>query len=482
VTGAVAASRRDVLRSSLRLSSSRAVNALLGIARTIVLGRTLAPSAYGIVGLASLVGSYGPFAHLGVRSAAFRVIPILRGAGDMERARRVEDVTFTSGTLFGAIAALAILAYALAGDVAGEVAGAIAVGGVVFFLSGVQAFQEQVAYVRKRFALTSAVQLVTGVTHSALVVVLALGLGALGVLVALVVSQSVAIAVYGVGLRADVRWDFDLGETLRLLREGVPIYGVGLILALAKSMDSWLVFTLLEPRQWGLYAFAGLGASFLTLPYAEYIRMTSQYGLEGLHQPGGDHRFVREAIAVVHRAGPPLGLVVGVVAIAVPWVLAGLFPAYTDAAPIAQLLILALLFALPASVLDSALYVLGHNDTRFRLGVLAVVATAVGGMLAVGAGWGPVGVAAGMLCAGAVNLAVAVIVMRRHLSAAGVKLRGLVRAVAAPLLLIGVAGLVAAVSPAGGLQVLTFVAMYALLWWALAALTRGYEARTGGSE
>lgn len=68
-----AASRAGVwsvgLRHSAVLSSARILNVLLALARALVLGRTLAPGAYGVVSLAALIGSYGSLLHLGVRSS-----------------------------------------------------------------------------------------------------------------------------------------------------------------------------------------------------------------------------------------------------------------------------------------------------------------------------------------------------------------------------------------------------------------------------
>lgn len=429
---------REAFKHSFGISLTRGGNTLLGILRGVVLGRLLEPSGYGLINVVTLIASYGSLAHLGIRSAAFREIPVLVGEGNRGRLDVVKNTGFTAGALLSFCGAVMVAAYGLLSPTPADVRWVIVLGGFLFFLSGHQSFQEQMVYALKRFRVVSGINTTTALVHTALVVGLAYYAGVYGVLIALGASQVLAVVLYALRVRMDLSWRMDVVEGLRLWHAGAPIFLVSLVLLGAKTVDNWLVINFLGQSDWGIYGFALFVMSFVNNVCSDYVRVLSQYGLESVGRDASPAAFLRDALVSIQSAVWMMPFALGALFIAGPSAIALVFPRYAASGRLVQIFAVSMLFAMVATILDSVLYVLGQNKKRLMLAGINLMLSASLGYVSLGAGYGVGGVAAASTAACVVYTAGLVIGAGPYLVTSRAGVARLVANIFAPAILMGV--------------------------------------------
>lgn len=377
---------------------------------TLVAAAVVAPVAFGVWGVATVILTYSTHATIGVLSGANRRIPILLGRGTPSEAVAVEQAAFGGAAACGIALALATAAWgwAIGGEWAtvGLLLG-IAAGAQQFYLLGQVVLRGRLEFNRasvQQFTLAILFPL-AGLP----------GLAVAGV-EGLIAGQAFAYAAGAMLVwrwRADLRPALDAPRLRSLVVEGAPIMLSGLIVAGMTSVDRWVVLSWSGREALGQYSLAATLASailFISLVVAQqfYPAMAQRYGA------GTDSRALlsmarRQGLTAVVLAAP----IAALLAVAAPMVIAQLYASY--AASIGALQVLSLAYVALA-------FTSGYTNLLLTLGrawQLVVVQGVVAGLAAVLSsialltGLGLVGVAWAMLGA-FLTLGVSIIVLARR--------------------------------------------------------------------
>lgn len=377
------------------VSASTLACQVLGAVTSLALRFLLDPASMGIWQTLKLVLSYGNYTNLGISKGATREYTVAVGRGDEQAARRGLNLAFTLNTI-SSLAYGGILV-GVGGWLAvrsGPWAGMWALGctavGLFAALQRYVTFQVTILRARQDFGVTARLSLLEGI--------LTVGLGTpatwlwglpglLGATLAVLLGSLVYVHRHG-ALALRPAWD--RSEMRRLVGIGGPMLLVGVLYSLLRSVDKLLILACLDQPEFqlGCYSLAlmvttqlyGLG-NMLAIVVGP--RLAEKYGQAG------------ERSAVASLAGRMSELVAATVAlpaalalVAGEPLLARLLPAYRPGlAPMVWLVpgVVPLVLSLPASQ-----YLMAVDRQNRALGavVVAVLATAILGWLALACGGG----------------------------------------------------------------------------------------------
>ena len=280
--------------------------------------KRLGPETFGFWYVLNLALAYGGLAHLGVINAMNRDVPVFRGKGDAAKVRLIQSVsvgvllvsTVVAGVVM--VVSLAFLEHIPRAPLAALIA-LFVVTQPYFFLQ---------VYLKSdgQFERLSFQQLLLALLFPLGVVPLTIGYGLSGFIVG---QALVTLLISLFVLRTwtfHLRPVFNVQETLRLIRVGLPIMLVGLMYTLLTTADRWVITALLDVKRLGYYSLAimVLGVlSLIPLVIAQqmYPRMAEAWGRTNdardvlrwaLRQTGMALAFTAPLILVLYFAAPPL--------------------------------------------------------------------------------------------------------------------------------------------------------------------------------
>jgi O-antigen/teichoic acid export membrane protein len=310
------------------------------IVQGIVVIRLMEPAALGVwLGL-QLIPIYGIHAHFGLVNAVNRLVPFCRGRDERGRAAHVENVArgnLALLALLGVCAALALLPFGVWNNDNGRgvvlLLVATAVSILVEFYTGL--FRARHEFGKAGLAnVINAVAIVAG-----LALVFLWGYDGL-------LWRAVAAALLTLlGCLAMDGWrfkiTFDWGETLQLVRLGMPILALGYGVIVFASMDRTLILVFLDENAMGQYALCFAVARIVALfpnlvGQVYYPRMTETYAKSGISRPLLG--LCAQASAV---SAAVAGLVCGASYAILPRLVEYWFPKYTGGIPPLQIALMA---------------------------------------------------------------------------------------------------------------------------------------------
>lgn len=391
-TGAESLGWRSLLLNGGSLAVTRAISAVIAVARGLLTAKYLAPEAFGVFNLVNLLVSYGALSNLGLRPAAHREILYRHGKGDFSGKHAVQRTAITMTiALAGAFAAVTA-GYGLF-VASGTLRLALLTGAVLVVLTSLHGWLEATAWMSQRFSLIGRLQIIAAVVGLVLIVAGAALFGVTGALLAILVTQLVVFVAASRAVSLGYVVGLDRHVMRRLWRTAVPMFLSALALQGMRNVDYLIVIGRLSREDWGYYAFAVLAVSFLVNAALDFGRsmypeMQQRYGARD--DIGDIELHVADGLRLIAGLA---AFIVGALMIGVHLPIELWLPAYGPSIPVIRVLLFAFFFhavCLPGDLLLTTLN-RQYLVLSFRAGLVAAnVALA---WLLVGRGWGIVGVA-----------------------------------------------------------------------------------------
>ena len=312
------ARRSPFLREFLLFAASTVLLQGSRFAVNLFAAERLGPERFGFWYVLNLALAYGGLAHLGVINAMNRDVPVFRGKGNAERVRLIQGVSagvlLVSTAVAGLVmvVSLAFLEHVPRAPLAALIA--------LFIVT--QPYLLLQVYLKSdgQFGRLSFQQLLFALLFPLSVVPLTIGYGLSGfisgqALVTLLISLFV-LRTWTFHLRPV----FNVQETLRLVRVGLPIMLVGLMYTLLTTADRWVITAFLDVQRLGYYSLAIMVLGVLSLipmvvAQQMYPRMAEAWGRTSdagdvlrwaLRQTGMALAFTAPLVLVLYFAAPPL--------------------------------------------------------------------------------------------------------------------------------------------------------------------------------
>lgn len=245
------------------------------------------PTEYGVFSAICIISTYLNYLQLGTMNAYNRDYPQLKGAGKIEKAKTVKNVTLTYLLIiYGIVAVGAIICipvYSIAKNIPfiQEVGYIFAfVGAFLTILSSFATFSAKMEGKFNYAALVYIVQVLLGVGLGLLLIykIGYLGLYAEGMIASIVGC----ILFYKYWLR-DFKFTFDLKLMKIMLISGIPLLVNNLIWTVVGSIDKFVILGFMDTTALGYYSIATMGFSTMvlipqTMSNVFYIKVNQEYG------------------------------------------------------------------------------------------------------------------------------------------------------------------------------------------------------------
>ncbi len=312
------ARRSPLFREFLLFALSTVLLQASRFAVNLFAAKRLGPETFGFWYVLNLALAYGGLAHLGVVNAMNRDVPVFRGKGDAERVRLIQSVSvgvLLVSTVVAGVVMVVSLAF-LEPIPRAPLAALIA----LFVVTQPYLFLQVYLKSDGQFERLSLQQLLLALLFPLSVVPLTIGYGLSGfilgqALVTLLISLFI-LRTWTFHLRPV----FNVQETLRLVRVGLPIMLVGLMYTLLTTADRWVITAFLDLARLGHYSLAIMVLGVLSLvpmviAQQMYPRMAEAWGRTSdardvlrwaLRQTGMAVAFTAPLILVLYFAAPPL--------------------------------------------------------------------------------------------------------------------------------------------------------------------------------
>ncbi|MEZ0240996.1 MAG: oligosaccharide flippase family protein [Chloroflexota bacterium] len=227
----------------------------------LVAAGMLGPVVFGTWVLVASIIQYSAFSSLGIVNGAAREIPRALGAGDPERARRIEDVATGGALVTGVVAGLAmiVLSPILFGPDVQPWLVALAVLMTQLFV-----LQQILFRANLRFR-EAAGQLGVAAVGAPVVGIPMLRFGVDGLIAARVIVNALVVTVAARRFGRLPRPRLDRAMLAQLISVGLPVMLGGLVFALLITLDRWLADILLGREAVGQYGIVSLAVSALLI-------------------------------------------------------------------------------------------------------------------------------------------------------------------------------------------------------------------------
>jgi len=262
-----------VLAGAIMMLSSSSLGTVLGFVRGILVMRIIGPTGRGLVRTVDLLNKYLTHSHLGILHGMSKQLPMALGAGDRERATRIEDTGTTLVLLLGSLTSLALLLYTFIwSDWALYTRQTIGLGAAVILCG--QALAAYQVMLRswgryKALAVSTVISTVgmfvlfVGAAHVFTVTTGNTAAGAAGVTWGWLVASLLVLYYLHRAVRFPLRLRIDWQLAKQLIVAGLPIALVMFTDNLLRSVDGLVVL-----RDWGV---AGLGIYSVAMQVAAYL-------------------------------------------------------------------------------------------------------------------------------------------------------------------------------------------------------------------
>lgn len=341
-------SYRDTLREQLAgltgLLGSRIISGLFRVSASLVVARMVAPQAMGVVAWMGIVAFYAPILTLGVTQGAERLVPFLRGKGDLDTGRRLWAAALkmvVAASLLCLVAGAAFLAIRYPADP--EAAWKIFWGAFLAALVLLALLGTTYLIAEKQFILLQKVFLTEAVLWWILVPLAALGVPGLRARLILATVLPIMIIWRAARLSIPLSSPRHKGDLPRLVSTGFPILVARMLMAAAVMLAQTMVGGVMGDVYLGYFWPSVLLLSFLRL--AEQV--TARALLPGAAELYGKTSTARAVARFL--VGPVLCLVAGATLVAIAaWLMVGpvvrlLLPQYAPGIAATRILVLGLI-------------------------------------------------------------------------------------------------------------------------------------------
>lgn len=252
----------SVVGSVTRYAASNIFRQLLGVFTAVLRPMLLTPEHYGLWNLLKAIPQYTSYSHLGAREAARYAIPYNQAAGRPDLNEQMENTIYWGALGLNLVPALGIAAFAAFGDFSGpERFGLLAVSVLVMvywmyehWLTLLKAYQ--------RFTTISWGNVILPVGNF-LTLALIWAFGVYGLFMSVVASLAAVTLYFRLRHPVRVERSFSMRVYLDLTRTGFPIMALGVVILMLRTVDRFVISSMLGNEFLGYYGIAVMILNFV---------------------------------------------------------------------------------------------------------------------------------------------------------------------------------------------------------------------------
>lgn len=245
----------NIARHSVKFTSVNFLGALISVAVTIYVATILVPEEYGIYGFLGLWLMYAGLIGPGIFSAGTREVPVLLGKGKEEEALKVQNISLSAEILYTIIPFVVIIGASFFYSNTVLKLGLIIIA-VSYLASRLASFWSGINFIREKFNLIAKGNLIVAILTPLAILAGVNWLGVYALLIAPLIANMVVWAYYLKKGAINYHFKFDRSETVRLIKIGVILQGVGFAGWAFRLTDRTIIASMLPFEQLGFYVYA----------------------------------------------------------------------------------------------------------------------------------------------------------------------------------------------------------------------------------
>lgn len=266
--------KKEALQFTFFMSLAAILGKAASIPSGIITAKHLGTTGLGTLAIINLIIQYAGYTHFGLLQSLSREIPLAQGRGDLQEAKSVGDVVFTSFSITTAITACVLwILYAMGITFQGVLTPLILILiSCQIIFSRMDSFLRGYVKGEGQLSLVGRADLISRIAIPCLTIPLVILLSIKGAILALILSELAVLIFYFFVLKPRFRWDVNLKKTLALSKSGFSIQINSLAENLFWSVDLVIISVFMAHEQVGLYSYA-LVAINLAAPFIGSIDM-----------------------------------------------------------------------------------------------------------------------------------------------------------------------------------------------------------------
>jgi len=389
----VSAGRKKVLRDGVQYSAATIFGQGVGLIRSVLIPVLLNPAQLGTWNLMNVVIGYAGNAHLGTLHGMNKLIPMLRGQGELADVEKIKDSIFWFNALLTSIAFVCV--WCASYYISPEYRTALRITAVTVFLLGFFYYYYSILRSDNRFKLISA-----GVGGlSVLSTVFILGFAyffpdrLVGALVGLAVAYGLVVLLWFLAGRYHYAFQVNGVVVRRCFIVGAPVMILGVFETVFISIDRWMIASFLSAEMLGYYALGIMANNLISLVPGSiasvlYPKMLERFGASGSEVA------LRGLMTGPSRAMAALiSLLVGGAVLVLPFLIKVFVPKYLPSVSLFGILIPAAFFYASSVIPGNLLVALNRQKILIKIQIVSILLALILDAVVIKMGWGVVGIA-----------------------------------------------------------------------------------------
>lgn len=397
----------------------------------------LGPTIWGIWQGAKLVLLYGGNLHLGVINGMHREIPILRGKKKIEQQIMIADVTFTFSFIIAIVSSLGILVISFFIVKRPELKLSLQFISAILFFQYIKSFYGTHLRANNEFNTVSKIAIIDGLGNL-FSVALILFFGLLGFLGGQVLCSLVTASYSWWKSSYTINWRWDNIVLKSLIIIGFSIMLMIFANIIFTTIDRLLILNFLSAKDLGFYSLGNLVFAPLLMIFTAgnsvmYPRFAEKYG--ETTNPLSLKRYITIPMENLSASIP---IIIGIVYIALPFLITVFLPKYVNGIQAAQILIIGLFFYGVTGMAGNMLLTINKQVLNLKILSVSAILNLIFSYIALKLNYGIVGVALGTSLGYFIYFLTTTILAMKFARASLAEIRKLLMNVIGPIFYVGI--------------------------------------------
>ena len=385
--------RNQIVKNSFHYLSATLFGQIVGLVRSVLIPVLLSPAQLGIWNLMNVVVGYGGNAHLGILHGMNKLIPVLRGQGELAEVEKVKDSAFWVNAFL--ITGCLVFVWMASCAVPSAYSTSLRITALIVFLLGIFSYYFSLLRADNRFKLVS-----IGVGGlSILSTIFVLGLAWLcadrlsGALIGVAVAYGLVILFWSIASRYHFPFHIAGRAVRRSFVVGIPLIVLGIIDSFFISIDRWVIAAYMGTTVLGYYALGIMASNLIGMVPGSIASVLYPKMLERFGATGNPTALKGLFVGPARLMAGFMSLIIGGAVIILPLLIKFLLPKYLPSVPLFGILISAAFFYAAASIPGSFMVSINKQRSLIAVQISAIILALAFDFAAVNMEWGIIGIA-----------------------------------------------------------------------------------------
>ncbi|MFC1808218.1 lipopolysaccharide biosynthesis protein [Candidatus Omnitrophota bacterium] len=387
--------KRDIIKNTLKFSSSRYFSQFLGFFTATFMRRFLGPYSMGVWSILRVVLDYARYTHLGVLNALPYKIPYFIGRGELDESEVMKDITFSFLAVSSLLSGIAIAAFAILrkSSLSSDIFMGLLVVSALIIVQRIYNLYVMLLRAHKNFGVLSKAIAFDAVINLLLVLIIVRRFNLNGLFFVVLLMPVLNTIYIHINAKYSFKFRFNKAKLGSYIKFGLPLFIQTFMVMILANIDRIFIARMLGLRQLGYYSIAIMARSYNIGIANNFSIVLIPHFMEGFGK-NQDIKKVAKYVTV-----PTLGmayfmiLMLGMVFIAAPPFVTYILPRFTPGIMAMKIFLITTFFGAISPNSENCIVALGKQVRLIPIALVALVVNIILNYVFIKTGYGINGVA-----------------------------------------------------------------------------------------